>query len=282
MDIIPRGSAWRLEGLKIDYEWRSCQDIRSVDAPYIIHTAAIADVPYALTSPIATLSTNVLGTAMLMEACARHDGFERIVIQSSESVYGYAKRVPIPEEEPLNPSSVYGASKAAQEMVGMAYRHSHRLPVTVIRSSTLFGPEMRMSQVVPIFLRQAFLGEPITVHGDGHQSRDMQPVDNLVDGILLALTKQLATGQVFNIASGNEVTINQIARTCIELTNSRSPIIHTRQRPGEQDIRLVPDITKARTILGYEPRISFQEGMTMTAQWMSRLLGIPLSSVPLE
>ena len=281
VDLVPPGSTHRLEGLKVDYRWMSLQDIRVLDAPYVVHAAAVADVPLALASPNYALQQNVMGTAMLLEAAARHNGFEHLVVQSSESVYGFAKKIPITEEEGLNPSNVYGASKASQELIARAYHNSHHLPVTIIRSSTLFGPEMRRTQAVTIFLTQAMKGEPITLHGDGQQSRDLNFVDNCVDGIVRALANPDAVGDIFNVASGRETTMKQLAEMCIAIVGeipdsarrlrhytSESTIIHTPQRPGEQGIRLVLDISKAQRVLGYQPTITLEQGLKETSNWL--------------
>jgi nucleoside-diphosphate-sugar epimerase len=263
IDVVPHSSASRLQGIKLDYRWQSCQDLVHVDADYVVHFASIADVPLATRSPIFTLQQNVLGTAMLLEACARDDGFQRIVIQSSESVYGHAKRVPIPEDEPLNPSNIYGASKAAQEMVAMSYHHSHKLPVTILRSSTLYWAGARPNQAIPIFITKALNGEPIPVEGEGKQSRDFNALPDLADAILLALTNQKAVGQAFNIASGTEVTILELAQKVLAL-NGGGDIVFRPGRPGEGAVRLAPDISKARLLLGYTPKISFDEGLRTT------------------
>lgn len=278
IDAVPRQDARRLGDLKLaGYEWRSLMDFH--DFPpgiqYVVHCAAQADVPYGRSSPLITMQTNALGTINLCEAARRAGALERIVVMSSESVYGATKLIPIPEDAPMNPTSLYGASKAAQELTARSYWHTDKLPVVITRSSTLFGPNMRMTQVVSTFLRQAVLGLPITMHGDGAQTRDFQAVSNLADGLFLALINPQAVGDVFNLAGGNEISVKQIATLAVELTNSKSEIQHLPQREGEQGLRLVPDISKAKRILGYEPRVSFEQGMRETAMWVGSLWGPP-------
>lgn len=273
IDLVPRSAASRLQGLALTYMWGSLQDLEALphSIEYVVHAAAVADVPFALGSPGYTLQQNVLGT---MNLCRRlcDIGPARVVVQSSESVYG-GRHAPagarIPEDTPLEPVNIYGASKAAQEMVALSYYHASDLPVVVVRSSTLFGPGMRENQVVPIFLRQALAGEPLTVHGDGRQSRDLNYIDNLVDGIFLALTAPSIEGKVFNVAGDNEVSVLELARACIQVTGSASQVVHTEQRPGEQGVRLVPDIRRAREVLGYAPAVSLPEGLQRTADWMT-------------
>jgi nucleoside-diphosphate-sugar epimerase len=283
IDIVSRQDARRLGYLKLaGYEWRSLMDLHQLTPgiEYVVHCGAQADVPYGRTSPLVTMQTNALGTINLCEAARRADSLQRMVVMSSESVYGATPYIPIPEDAPMNPTSLYGASKAAQELTARSYWHTDKLPVVITRSSTLFGVQMRMTQVVSIFLRQAVLGEPITIHGDGAQSRDFQPVSNLVDGIMLALVNPKAVGDVFNLAGGNEISVQQIATLAVRLTGSKSEIQHLPQREGEQGLRLVPDIFKAKRILGYEPRVSFEEGMRETAMWIGTLYGGKVPTTP--
>ena len=273
IDLIPRSSASRLNGLKLDYSWGSCQDITPkafVGARYVVHAAAVADVPLALGSPSYTLQQNVMGTLALMQACLEAQ-VERVIIQSSESVYGKANGRII-ETTPLSPVNIYGASKAAQEMVALSFWESYQLPVVVLRSSTLFGPGMRANQVVPIFLRKALAGEPITVHGDGKQSRDFNYISNLIDALRMVLGPEpwLEGGDIFNISGDNEISILDLAQKCIEVMGSKSTIIHLPQRVGEQDLHLVPDCHKAFVRLGYQPKVSFDEGLAIMTKHMVR------------
>lgn len=280
IDIVPREHATRIKDLSaIEYHWQSLQDLEGIyGAVSIIHTAAVTDVPFSIPNPTTTIQQNVVGTMKLLDAArrewgARRDyGESRIIIQSSESVYGSTTRVPIPEDTPLRPSNIYGASKAAAEMVVWSYHYSHGLPTVILRSSSLFGPDMRMTQVTPIFLRQALKGQPITVHGAGDQTRDFNYVDNLIDGIFRALQKAPA-GSVFNLAGDNEISVTALAEKCIEVMGSSSEIIHTPQRAGETGVRLAPDITAARQALGYSPEVSFDEGLARTADWIRELVG---------
>lgn len=271
IDLIPRSSAFRLKDWPVTYTWGSCQDITAKLLPevdYVVHAAAVADVPLALGSPSYTLQQNVMGTLALMQAC-REARVKRVVIQSSESVYGRANGRII-EITPLSPVNIYGASKAAQEMVALSFWESYQLPVVVIRSSTLFGPWMRENQVVPIFLRKAWAGEPIPIHGDGQQSRDFNYISNLIDALerVLAPDAWLEGGDIFNIAGHNEISILQLAEKCIEATHSKSTITHLPQREGEQDLHLVPDCHKAFIRLGYQPKVTFDEGLATLARFL--------------
>jgi nucleoside-diphosphate-sugar epimerase len=278
LDLVPREYAWRLEGVKLEYRWGSCQDVHDLDVRWIFHCASQGDVPLGLSSPAYTISNNLGGTLALLEAAHRHDGLERFVLQSSEEVYGYQCRLPIREDQPLNPTNVYGCSKAAQELLVGAYRHSFGLPATVIRSSTIFGESMRETQVIPIFLQQALLGKPLTIHGDGRQSRDFHWVDDHIDAMITALTKPEAAGQIVNVGSGQERTVLSIAEDCIRVTGSNSPLKFLPQRPGEQGLRVVLDITRARELLDYRTKVSFEEGLERYCKWLSAKADRPLAA----
>lgn len=278
VDIMPRDQALRIDGVDVEYHWQSLQDLEQIyGAAHIIHTAAVTDVPFSIPNPTTTIQQNVVGTMKLLDAARREWGAgisasgSRIIIQSSESVYGSTDRVPIPEDAPLRPSNIYGASKAAAEMVAWSYHYSYGLPTVILRSSSLFGPGMRMTQVTPIFLRQALRGMPITVHGAGDQTRDFNYVDNLVAGILGAMESAPA-GSVFNLAGDNEISVTELAEKCVNVMESSSKIVHTPQREGETGVRLAPDITLAREVLGYEPSVSFDEGLARTADWIKGLV----------
>ena len=156
----------------------------------------------------------------------------------------------------------------------MAYHHSYGLPVTVVRSSTLFGEEMRRTQVIPIFLEEALRGEALTVHGDGSQTRDFHWVDDHVNAMVKGLTSPNTLGKTINIGSGQERSVLSIAEKCIQMTGSRSPLVFLPQRPGEQGLRVVLDINKARELLGYAPTVSFQEGLERMRAWLEKELGI--------
>ena len=269
LDTVARVDAWRLEGVRLEYHWGSCQDIHDLHAPYVIHCASQADVPLGISSPNFTVSQSVLGTLAVLEAAKQYDGLERFLLQSSEEVYGYCARLPIKEEEPLNPTNVYGASKAAQELLSMAYHHSFGLPVTTIRSGTIIGEGMRRTQVIPIFVEQALRGEGLTIHGDGLQTRDFHWVDDHVDAMVAVLTKPEAVGLTLNVGSGEERSVRSIAETCLR-TISNCWIEYLPQRPGEEGLRVVLDISRAQQILEYRPKVSFQEGLERIISWLTK------------
>jgi len=277
IDVVPPDNAVRLRSnmQNITYVWKSIHDIRRDDllnADYIINLASQADVPLALSSPNYTYQQNIMGLVNLLEEL-RKVSFKKFIYLSSENVYGNVppEHIPIREDEPLRPANPYGASKAAADLTCQAYARAYGLPITVLRSSTVYGPYSRLRQVIPIFIRQAIRGQPITIEGEGDQTRDFNYVTNLVDGIILACHSN--TVGVFNIASGRELSILQVAQAIIKATDSDSPIIHVPWRAGERGLRLALDIEKAKRILGYSPKVSFEEGLKATIAWIKQIEG---------
>ena len=272
LDIVSKSSANRIRDLPIDYLWASCHDLRTVDVTHIVHCAAIADIPFAIENPIHTFHQNILGTASMMEVATSHSKqkIERVIIISSESVYGRAKHVPITEEEPPNPSNVYGVSKASEEMIARSYHYSKKLPITILRSASMYGEGSRVDQVIPIFLRLALEDKPIVIHGKGLQTRDFNYIDNVIDGIILALKSDDAIGETFNIASGQEKSIAELAEICKRVTGSKSEIKFEGERAGEEG-RLALDIAKAQRVLGYRAKVDLDEGIQRVTNWMKKV-----------
>lgn len=277
MDVVPKGSAWRLKGVmdEIEYVWQSVFDVHSLEGfDVVCHLAAIADVPFSYMSPFETLYQNVMGTLTVLEALRRSPSVKRFIYTSSEAAFGKAlpDEIPIKEDQIFRPKNPYDVSKASADLLTQAYFRCFNCPTVVVRSSCNFGPRMRLNQAVSIFLRQGLKGEPLTVEG-GEQTRDFVYVENFVDGIVKAIeSKRDINGETFNLGTGRELSILEVAKKCIELTNSRSSIKILPYRGGEKGARICFDICKAKAILGYQPTITFEEGLLRTAEWMRMIL----------
>ncbi len=265
-DIVSPDKA---KGLGDAYRWKSLvdvvpEDLQGFDA--VMNLAAQADVPLSISSPRWTFHQNLGGVLALLEAVRRTE--TPVLTMSTENVYGRVPpdRLPAAENLPLLPTNPYAASKVAIEAIAHAYADMYDLDVTVVRSTTMFGERSRQNQVIPIFIRQALAGKPITVEGDGSQSRDFSYVGNTVDGILLAI-ERTEGWNVWNIGSGHEASILELAKGIIEATHSSSEIVHGPWRAGEPGLRLSVSIEKARKELDYEPRVSTHEGLERTARW---------------
>lgn len=228
------------------------------------HLAADACVAMSLTQPEAVVQNNVLSTTNVLEAAKRNgDTVRNLVIASSSEVYGSCE-APIDESFPLNPATPYAASKVAGDRLASSYATTFGLPVTIGRLFNSYGPH-QIYDVVPIFIRLALSSRPLTVHGDGLQSRDLTYVSDTVRA-LVALGERPGTGEVFNIGTGKHRSVLEIAETVRVACASSSAIVHVAPRPGQVH-KLQADSAYARTALGWKPTVSFEDGVQKTVAW---------------
>ncbi len=235
----------------------------------ILHFASPASPVDYLEYPIQTLKVGSLGTHKAL-GLAREKG-ARFLLASTSEVYGDPLVHPQTEDywgnvNPIGPRGVYDEAKRFAEAISMAYQRTHGVEVRIVRIFNTYGPRMRMNdgRVVPNFIKQALCGEPITVFGDGSQTRSFCYWSDLVEGIYRLLLSD-ADGPV-NIGNPTEHTILQFAERIIELTGSSSQIIHKRLPEDDPKVRR-PDISRARKILGWEPQIDLDEGLRRTIDY---------------
>jgi dTDP-glucose 4,6-dehydratase len=233
---------------------------------WVLHLACPASPRDYLAHPIQTLKVGALGTMQCLEL-ARASGAGLLLASTSE-IYGDPQVHPQPEGywgnvNPVGPRSVYDEAKRYAEAITMAYHRSHNLPVKIARIFNTYGPRMRMNdgRAVPTFIAQATRGDPITIHGDGYQTRSLCYVDDLVEGIWRFLATD-ATGPL-NLGRQEEVTVLDLADLVRTLTGSQSEIVFA-QRPTDDPQMRCPDITLARNMLGWEPTTALREGLTRT------------------
>jgi nucleoside-diphosphate-sugar epimerase len=238
-------------------------------ADYVIHQAAIPSVPKSILDPVTSHRSNVNGTLNVLIA-ARDAGVKRVVYASSSSLYGDSPTLPKHEEMMPKPLSPYGAQKLFGEMYCQVFTRSYRLETVALRYFNVFGPRQDPSSpysgVLALFIPAVLQDRRPTIHGDGLQSRDFTYVQNVVEANLLACTVPGVGGQVFNIARGDRITVNSILQQINKITGKDVPPIYSEPRAG--DIKhSQADITRAREHLGYEARISFEEGLRRTIEW---------------
>jgi dTDP-glucose 4,6-dehydratase len=254
----------------------------AVDA--ILHFASPASPVDYLALPIETLKVGSLGTHNVL-GLARAKG-ARVVLASTSEVYGDPHQHPQTEAywgnvNPVGPRSVYDEAKRFSEAITMAYHRHHGVDVGIVRIFNTYGPRMRPSdgRVVSNFIVQALRGEPLTVYGEGAQTRSFCYVDDEVRGILALLGSEL-TGPV-NIGNPNEFTIMELARLVTEITGSSS-VIEYRDLPVDDPTQRCPDITLARSALGWEPRTALRRGLALAIEWFASLedqhSGAPVSA----
>jgi UDP-glucose 4-epimerase len=240
------------------------------DADIVIHLAAVVGVKLIVDDPVNTIATNIMGTEAVLTTANRYGC--KVMLASTSEVYGKGFTVPFNEEADcvMGPTShsrwAYATSKAIDEFLGLAYHHQYGLPVVVMRFFNTVGPRQtgRYGMVLPRFIRQALTGEPITIYGDGEQSRCFADVADIIDATVQLASHPGAVGQVFNIGSTEEVTIRVLAEKVIAATGSQSRIVYVpydeAYAPGFEDMRRrVPDLEKVHQLIGYEPRYTLDE-----------------------
>jgi dTDP-glucose 4,6-dehydratase len=214
------------------------------------------------------VTTNVEGTQILLDAIRRNP-VERFILISSSEVYGTAERAPMDEEHPLNPRSPYAATKAGADRLAYSYYVTYGLPIVIVRPFNNYGPYQHPEKVVPRFIAQALLDEPLTIHGDGHASRDWLYVEDDAEAIeaLIACDPDSVAGEVVNVATGRDISVSEIADLVLDgVGRSRSLKVHTPERPGQVD-RHVGSTEKAERLLGWRARTSFERGLERTIAW---------------
>lgn len=249
-------------------------DIRDYDAiaelishaDYVFHEAAQVSVVESIRDPVFTEEVNVLGTLNILRALTEGNG--KLIFASSAAVYGDNPNLPLKETERPKPLSPYGVTKATAEEYLRVYHELYGLPVVSLRYFNVFGPRQSANQyagVISIFINGALAGEPLVIYGDGKQTRDFIYVKDVVRANLLVAESRKANGRVFNVATGRQTTILELAMKIIEITGTTSSIVFDKPRPG--DIRhSQADITEIRK-LGFEPEWSLEEGLKKTVEW---------------
>ena len=208
---------------------------------------------------------NIQATQRLLEAIARMP-IQKYVYSSSSSVYGNHVPLPMREDTYLQPLSPYGVTKLAGEHLGNLYCANHGVPAVSLRYFTVYGPRQRPDMAFQRFLTAARDGTPITMYGDGEQTRDFTYIANVVDGVLRACESAQAAGEVINVATGRRISLNELLRVMNQIVGTRLEPIYLEARVG--DVRdSQADISKARALLGYEPAIGLEEGLQHTLDW---------------
>jgi len=243
----------------------------------VYHLAATVGVKYVVDDPLLCIVTNVRGTETVLESCYRH--WRRVVVASSSEVYGKSEKVPLSEEDDsvLGPTAVgrwsYSLSKALDEHLAFAY-HRQGLPVSVVRFFNSYGPRLDprgYGSVVARFIGQALSGEPITVYDDGRQTRCLTYVTDTVRGTLLTVSLPQAEGKAFNIGSDRETSMLELAHLVRELAGARVDVVHVPYAQAfgprfEETRRRVPDVRRARQVLGFETQVPLEEGLRRTIE----------------
>ena len=235
----------------------------------ILHQAALNSNPRSIQEPVQTNDVNVGGTLTLLQA-ARAAGTRRVVYASSSSVYGEVAGLPKTEDMATAPKAPYGVSKLAAEQYCRVFTQVYGIETVSLRYLNVFGPrqhpDSEYAAVIPRFLRRMLAGKRPLIFGDGEQSRDFTPVDNVVAANLLAAHSREGIGEIMNIAGGKSSTLNQLVAWLNEVLGTDLTPLYEPPRPA--DIRhSYASIRKAETLLGYRPHLGVQEGLRRTVEW---------------
>jgi len=274
LDNFSTGNRANLEGLDVEVvegELRSYERVnaavRGIEVVY--HLGALGSVPRSVQDPLTSNAVNVEGTLNVLLA-ARDEGVRRVVFSSSTSVYGSSRELPTSEAAPPDPISPYGVGKLAAERYCISFdRVYDSFETVVLRYFNVFGPRQsphsQYAAVVPLFIAAVDQGERVTIYGDGEQSRDFTYVGNVVDATIRAADAAGASGRTFNVAAGSPASVNHVAETIGIILGK--PVERHFEPPRAGDIRdSWADISAARELLGYEPRIDLAAGLERTAE----------------
>ncbi len=244
--------------------------VQGVD--YILHQGALPSVPRSIKDPLATHEVNITGTLNLL-IVAKKEKVKRLIYASSSSIYGDSPELPKHEGMSPEPKSPYAVSKLAGEYYCRVFWEAYGLETVCLRYFNIFGPRQDPASlyaaVIPKFINAMLKGTPPTIYGDGLQSRDFTYIENVVEANLLALQAKGVEGQVFNIACGGRYSVMDLVKELNRITRRDLPPRFSPPRKG--DVRhSQASIVKAEAILGYSPKVGFQEGLQRTVEWMGR------------
>jgi len=281
-DVVAPVDAYRLKDVidQVDYQWKSIHDLQPDDlqgSDILADFSAQANTPLGLTAPRYTLWENLDGLINLLE-CARNSAIALFIYPSSGVIFGRTptEHLPIKETEPPTPANPYAATKACSEILCMSYFRCYNLPVSIIRIGMGFGIGMRKDESIAQFIIKTLKGKQFWVDSP-LTTRDPSYLENVLDAWmkLIEAPREEVLGEVFHISNGIEISILDLAKKCAEITAREAefdkvPAVgHTyTYRRGELGMRQHLDISKAKRVLGWEPKISLEEGIRRTAKWL--------------
>jgi nucleoside-diphosphate-sugar epimerase len=243
---------------------------RAVDGvEYVLHQAAIPSVPRSVDDPLTSNQANITASLNILVA-ARDAGVKRLVYAGSSAVYGDTPTLPKREDMPTRPLSPYALQKLVAEQYGQMFTSLYGFETVTTRYFNVFGPRQDpgspYSGVISLFSTALLEGRQPIIYGDGEQTRDFTYVANVVDGVLRACEAPKAAGEVMNVATGGRISLNELLRVMNKICGTKAEPIYKEPRAG--DVRdSQADISKARTLLGYEPIVGFEEGLRHTLDW---------------
>ncbi len=232
----------------------------------VVHLGAYAGVRPSVERPFLYEKTNVGGTLALLEA-ARYHPVDRFLLASSSTVYGHPAHSPFVEDAPLGrPLSPYGASKRSAELFGLTYLQLHQVPVVCLRPFSVYGPRLRPDLAMSIWAAAIESGQSLPLFGDGTMKRDFTHVSDICAGLLAALVKPGVIGEAINLGHSEPIEMREVIATLEQAIDKPAKIDRQPEKPGDMPITCA-DLTKARRLLGYEPRVPFADGVREYVEW---------------
>jgi UDP-glucose 4-epimerase len=252
----------KVDFVKGDIRDASLVKISLAGVEAVFHLAAIISVPFSVSNPQLTLDVNLAGTTNLLNACSKKN-IDKFVFVSSCAVFGDTKILPVNENASTNPISPYAESKLLAERDCLNFQQKGLLQSVVLRFFNVYGPRQGMNEysgVITRFINRAKQKQPLTIYGDGSQTRDFVNVKDIVQALYACMKNKSANGEVFNIGSGNPTSITELAKTVLEITGQNLKIRYELARAG--DIKdSYADISKAKRFLSYEPKVTLRDGL---------------------
>ena len=240
------------------------------EAHVVFHLAAQPGVRFSLENPFKTVKVNVDGTLNVLKASLQAN-VKRVVFASSSSVYGNPTYVPVDEDHPKRPISIYGASKLAAEELCSTFYRLFNLDVVALRYHTVYGPRQRPDMAFHKWIKAALTGKPIVIYGDGSQERDFTYIDDAVEATIASAVAEGVEGMVFNVARGSPIKVMDAVKAIVEEVGVDVEVVHEEPKPG--DVKATyGDISRASKILGYRPKVSLREGIREMVSWLKERL----------
>ena len=255
-----------------DYE--AMKTIVKQEKTQVVFNLAVVPLPVSLVHPGWTYEQNNNITLCWCEL-AKDGYFDTLIHFSSSEACGSCQYAPMDENHPLNPTTPYGASKAATDLLVLSYINTFNIDAVVIRSFNNYGPrqnEGNYAGVIPLTIKRILAGEVPVIYGDGEQTRDYMYVTETADAAVEIYNHQNTRGKVINIASGSEISINKLVGLIAKHMGYNKTIVHERERPGDVR-RFIGGINLARSLISFEPRIGFEEGLRLTIEWYKKSTG---------
>jgi len=272
LDRLPEGTLKKVKVFSGDVRDFSCVKEAMRGREVVFHLAALIGIPYSYIAPSSYVDTNVKGTLHILQA-ARETKVAKVIHTSTSEVYGTAQYVPMDEDHPLQGQSPYAATKIGADMLALSFHRSFGLPVAICRPFNTYGPRQSARAVIPTILAQSLSRQGNIRLGNTETTRDFNFVTDTVDGFIKIAEAEKSIGEVINIGSGREISIVSLVKALSKISGWKIRVKKEsrRVRPSKSEVfRLWADNRKARKILGWKPRISLEEGLLQTFQWLTR------------